>query len=99
MDRPRLHEPGGEAATTTQEWPIIDVARTVDEDGEITCTAEYWSGSTTMKPTRDGCAAIVEAVATLLKGYPQRGGPGDTSMGDLVLWSRVSATAWGQQQK
>lgn len=91
--------PGMEAATIATDWPVLDFARTEDEDAEITCAAEYWSGSTVMKANRDACAAIVEAVADLLRGTPGTGGPGDTTMGGLVFWSRVTAAAWGQVQK
>ena len=34
------------AAGATQDWPILDYGRTRDEDGEITCTAQAWSGDT-----------------------------------------------------
>jgi hypothetical protein len=89
----------GEAVVSTQlDWPNLDQARTDDEQGELTCTAEFWSGDTTTKTNRDGCAAIVNAVAELLKGTPNSSGPGDTTMGGLVFWSRVSATSWPQQQ-
>ena len=44
-------------------------------------------------------AAIVEAVAQLLKGDATTSGPGDTSMGGLLFWSRVSATSWQQAQR
>ena len=87
-----------EAATATQMWPIMDHARTLDEDGEILCAAEFWTGTTTMKTARDGCASIVGSVATLLRGDPSGGGPGDTSMGALVFWSRISEWSWRQQQ-
>jgi len=91
--------PGEVSGTTALDWPNLDMARTVDEDGEITCSAEFWSGDTTVKTNRDGCAAIVTAVSELLKGTPVTGGPGDTTMGGLCFWSRVSASAWAQQQK
>jgi hypothetical protein len=91
--------PGEVAATSALDWPVLDHARTADEDGEVTCTARYWSGDTTVKPNRDGCAAIVGAVAGLLKGDATTSGPGDTSMGGLVFWSRVSETSWSQAQR
>jgi hypothetical protein len=91
--------PAEVAAATSLDWPNLDQARTDDEQGEITCTAEYWSGSTTIKANRDGCAAIVNAVAALLKGTTASAGPGDTTMGGLVFWSRVPATSWLQQQR
>jgi hypothetical protein len=93
------HDPAVEAAAAQSDWPILDAARTTDEDVEITCAAEYWSGSAAMKVNRDGCAAIVDAFASLLRGTPQAGGPGDTTMGGLVFWSRVSPVSWQQEQR
>lgn len=91
--------PGEIAASGPLDWPNLDHALTLDELGEITCTAEYWSGDTTIKTNRDACAAIVSAVAVLLKGTVVSGGPGDTTMGGLCFWSRVSETSWLEQQK
>ena len=31
--------PGEAAATSAQDWPVLDHARTDDEDGEIVCVA------------------------------------------------------------
>ena len=91
--------PGEVAATSALDWPVLDHGRTEDEDGEVTCAARYWSGNKVMKTNRDACAAIVEAVADLLKGDATTGGPGDTSMGGLVFWSRVAGTSWEQQTR
>lgn len=76
-------------ATATQAWPFIDHARTRDEDGDIVCAAQHWSGDATNKTHRDGAAAIVAGVELLLRGIPSDGGPGDTTMGGLVFWSSV----------
>jgi len=81
---------GGAAAEATQDWPVMDYARTRDEDGVITCSAQHWSGDTTIKTHRDGAAGIVAAVELLLRGTPGTGGPGDASMGGLVMWSGVA---------
>jgi hypothetical protein len=81
---------GQPAAGATQDFAFLDSGRTRDEDGEITCTAQHWSGDTTVKVHRDGCAAIVAGVELLLRGTPAAGGPGDASMGGLVLWSGVT---------
>lgn len=89
--------PGEAAATTEQDWPNLDQARTLDEDGEIVCAAEAWGGGATVKTVRDQCAAIVGAVDLLLRGTTISGGPGDTQMGGLVFWSRVSAGSWYQR--
>jgi hypothetical protein len=83
-----------EDATSALDWPFMDFARTVDEDGEVVCTAEFWSGDTVMKTVRD-----VTAVGALLRGTAASAGPGDTTMGGLVFWSRITSTAWGQWQK
>lgn len=81
---------GGPDAEATQDWPVMDHARTRDENGTITCTADAWSGDTRMKTQRDSCAAIVAAVELLLRGDTLTGGPGDASMGGLVMWSGVA---------
>ena len=36
-------------------------------------------------------------MALQLRGTPSAGGPGDTQMGGLVFWSRVSAGSWYQR--
>ena len=86
-DPANLTEATGEA---DQTWPVMDFGRTKDEDGVIICAAQAWSGDTTIKTQRDSCDAIVAAVELLLRGSPQGGGPGDGSMGGLVLWSGVN---------
>jgi len=78
------------AAGATQDWPVSDFGRTKDEDGYIVCAAQSWSGSTVIKTQRDRADAIIAAVELLLRGTPQQGGPGDASMGGLVLWSGVN---------
>jgi len=89
--------PGEPSATADQDWPNLSQARQLDEDGEIVCAAEAWSGTATVKTVRDQCDAIVAAVALLLRGTVAGGGPGDTQMGGLVFWSRVSAGQWYQR--
>jgi hypothetical protein len=80
----------GAGADAVQMWPVLDHARTRDEEGTVVCTADAWSGDTTSKTQRDACAAIVAGVEVLLRGDPNAGGPGDASMGGLVLWSGVA---------
>lgn len=89
--------PGEAVATTEQDWPVLDQARTLDEAGEVVCAAEAWGGGATVKTLRDQCDAIVGAVDLLLRGTTVSGGPGDTQMGGLVFWSRVSAGSWYQR--
>jgi hypothetical protein len=89
--------PGEPAATTDQNWPNLSQGRQLDEDAEIVCAAEAWSGTGTVKTVRDQCDAIVAAVALLLRGTVAGGGPGDTQMGGLVFWSRVTAGQWYQR--
>lgn len=82
--------PGGE--NSAQSWPLLDMARTRDEDGSVTCTADAWLGGS-MKEARDMCAAVVAGVELLLRGNGQTG-PGDATMGRLVLWSAVDDLHW-----
>lgn len=83
---------------SVQSWPVLDHARTKDEDGTITCSAQHWSGDTSVKMHRDGAASIMGAVELLLRGEPDAGGPGDASMGGLVLWSGVDQAEWYPRQ-
>jgi hypothetical protein len=82
---------------SVQSWPVLDKARTKDEDGTITCAAQHWSGDTTVKTHRDGAAAILAGVELLLRG-DGRTGPGDATMGGLVFWSSVDAARWYPRQ-
>jgi hypothetical protein len=91
-----LTEAGADA---DQDWPVMDHARTRDEDGAVECAAQHWSGDTANKTHRDGAAAIVAGVELLLRGDTLTGGPGDASMGGLVMWSGVSGPyAWYPRQ-
>jgi hypothetical protein len=83
---------------SVQSWPVLDHARTRDEDGTVACAAQHWSGDPSVKTHRDGAAAIMAAVELLLRGDPAAGGPGDASMGGLVLWSGVDAAEWYPRQ-
>jgi hypothetical protein len=87
--------PGGEDAA--QSWPVLDHARTRDEDGTITCTADAWLGGS-MKEARDACAAIVAGVELLLRGDRMNPGPGDATMGGLAMWSSVDDFRWYPRQ-
>lgn len=80
--------PDSTTATAQQAWPFMDKARTRDEDGDITCAAQHWSGDPSVKAHRDGAAAIVAGVELLIRG-DGRTGPGDATMGGLVMWSSV----------
>lgn len=82
-------EPDGEAE---QAFALsMDQGRTRDETGTVTLTAKHWSGETeSFKVHRDGCKAIVAVVELMLRGLPSNGGPGDYTMGGLVLWSHVT---------
>jgi len=84
-------------ADATQSWPVMDHARTKDEDGVITCSAQHWSGDPSVKVHRDGAAAIVAAVESLLRGDGSTG-PGDATMGRLVLWSGTDVGRWETRQ-
>jgi hypothetical protein len=89
--------PDAMTGQSAQSWPVMDKARTKDEDGTLTCAAQHWSGDTTMKTHRDGADAILAAVELLLRG-DGRTGPGDATMGGLVHWSGVDATRWYPRQ-
>lgn len=78
-------------AEASQSWPVLgDFGRTKDEDGAIWCTARHWSGDTTIKVHRDAVASVIAAVELLLRGLPPEGGPGDISLGGLVLWAGLN---------
>lgn len=81
---------GGE--DSAQSWSILDQARTREEDGTITLTADAWAGGT-LKQARDACAGIVGGVELLLRGNGTTG-PGDATMGRLVFWSAVEDLKW-----
>jgi hypothetical protein len=87
--------PGGD--DEAQSWSVLDQARTREEDGTITCTADGWAGGASMKAARDACAAIVGAVELLLRGNGTTG-PGDATMGRLVFWSAVDDLKWYPRQ-
>lgn len=91
---------GDAAAEAEQAFPVMDHARTRDEDGSIVIAAQHWNGSTDNKVHRDGVAAIIGGVELLLRGLPQDpGSPGDTTMGGLVWWSEVTGPyAWQPRQ-
>ena len=91
---------GDAAAEAEQHFPVLDHARTRDEDGSIVIAAQHWNGDTSNKTHRDGAAAIIAGVELLLRGLPQDpGSPGDTTMGGLVWWSEVTGPfAWRPRQ-
>lgn len=90
-------EPDGMTGDTAQSWPLMDKARTKDEDGTVTCSAQHWSGDPAVKVHRDGANAIVAGVEQLLRG-DGRTGPGDATMGGLVFWSGVDTGQWYPRQ-
>ena len=90
-------QPDGPFADATQSWPVLDNARTKDEDGVLTCAAQHWSGDPSVKTHRDGAAAIVAGVETMLRGNGTTG-PGDATMGRLVLWSGTDVGRWETRQ-
>jgi len=84
-------------ADAAQSWAVLDHARTKDEDGTVTCSAQHWSGDPSVKVHRDGAKAIVAGVEQLLRGDGSTG-PGDATMGRLVLWSGVDVGRWETRQ-
>lgn len=89
--------PDATVADATQSWPVMDHARTKDEDTDIICSAQHWSGDPSNKVHRDGAAAIVAGVETMLRGDGSTG-PGDAKMGGLALWSGVDVGQWTPRQ-
>lgn len=91
--------PGDATAEAEQAFALMDHARTRDEDGSIVISAQHWNGDTSNKVHRDGVAAIIGGVELLLRGLPQDGAPGDTTMGGLVFWSEVTGPySWRPRQ-
>lgn len=90
-------QPDGVFADAAQAWAVLDHARTKDEDGTVTCSAQHWSGDPSVKVHRDGAATIVGGVEQLLRG-DGRTGPGDATMGRLVFWSGVDVGRWETRQ-
>lgn len=92
---------GEPAASVTQDFAFLgDQGATREERGEIICAADSWSGGTEMKPNRDDCEAIIDALSVMLRGRPQTGGPGDFSLGGLVEWAQVTGPMqWYPRQK
>lgn len=90
-------QPDGVFADGAQSWPVMDNARTKDEDSTVTCSAQHWSGDPSVKVHRDGAAAIVAGVEEMLRGNGQTG-PGDATMGRLVMWSGVDVGRWETRQ-
>ena len=86
-----------EAGSATQKFSFLDQARTRDEIGSVTLTAQDWSGDTNINTHRDACKLLVGAVEVMLRGSPPFG-PGDASMGGLVQWSQVTDATWYQDQ-
>lgn len=77
-----------QAASSQQGFAFLDQARTRDNDLDIACAAEATAGSSVMAEARNGAFAVMAAVEVMLRGSPPFG-PGDASMGGLVMWSEV----------
>jgi hypothetical protein len=88
------------AMEAESEFANMDAGRSRDETGAITCAVQDTSGDTRMQAHRDAVKTLIGAVDLMLRGTPQNGGPGDTTMGGLVFWSQVSGPyAWYQRQE
>lgn len=80
-----------ESATFDEAFAFIDKARTRDNTIDVAMAVENWNGDPSqpaVKTCRDTAFGLMAAVETLLRGSPDTG-PGDSSMGGLVLWSEV----------
>jgi hypothetical protein len=81
-------EPG---ASGDQDFAFSgDQGATRDETIDIVCAADSWGGGISLKTFRDDCEAIVDAVSLMLRGSPRTGGPGDFSLGGLVMWAATT---------
>ena len=90
--------PGQATGESAQSWPVMDNARTKDEDGSLICSAQNWSGTASNQTVRNGADGLLSAVELLLRGNGGAGDPGDASMGGLVFWSGVDETQWYPRQ-
>lgn len=90
-------QPDGPFGDNVQSWPVMDHARTKDEDGNVTCAAQHWSGDPSVKAHRDAAASILAGAELLLRG-DGRTGPGDATMGGLVMWSSTDSARWETRQ-
>lgn len=79
---------GEPAAEGEQEFAALNQARTRNETFHIVCTAEDWSGDTTMQARRSNVFALVRQVELLVRGVA--GNPGDATMGGSVLFAGIS---------
>lgn len=80
--------PGEAVAEAEQEFAAINQARSRYETFHLVCSAEDWSGDTTMKTRRDNVYALVAQVELLIRGVNNN--PGDTTMGGAVMYSQIS---------
>ena len=91
--------PGSAAAEADQDFAGLDMALKRNESGWVTLAAEDSSGDVAMAGHRASVKSMVGAVELLLRGTPRSNGPGDSSMGGLVLWSQVTGPfTWYQAQ-
>ena len=78
-----------------QVFAHLDHARTREETGHITCAVEDYSGDPDMRVHRAAVKSLLGTVELLLRGDPATGGPGDASLGGLVMWAEVGGPfAW-----
>jgi hypothetical protein len=77
------------SATGDQEFATLG-ARSRNEDFTVVCCCEYWTGDPTPSTARLGAFALLSAFEPLLRGTPGSGGPGDATLGRVVLWSQIA---------
>lgn len=91
--------PGASVAQAEQDFAGLDMGLKRNESGWVMCAAEDASGDVAMAGHRTAVKALIGTVELLLRGVPNSGGPGDSSMGGLVLWSQVTGPfTWYQAQ-
>ena len=90
---------GAPVAEADQDFAGLDMALKRNELGWVTLAAEDSSGDVAMAGHRTSVKSMIGAVELLLRGTPRSNGPGDSSMGGLVLWSHVTGPfTWYQVQ-
>lgn len=83
-----------DASFIVQNQPQTGLQRAYGESVSVICLAWSASGSTTMKPRRDRCAALLEAVADTLRNDPTLGGACDLCwLGPDMEWLQQSNTS------
>ncbi|MFF4166873.1 hypothetical protein [Streptomyces sp. NPDC001741] len=90
------HSPAGEQAAEMQQTFASAGARTRDEDASISCYIESRRGDTSIRDRRLRVFEILAVVETALRATNED--PAAPSLGNVVLWSDVTAGSLAQVQ-